>query len=150
MMVLLDTNVLLRATNPDHDSNEIAIESIARLEETGRTPVLVPQCCFEYFVVATRPPGVNGLGLSADEATRSLDLLVGRYELLRDADELYDNWRLLVDAYDVRGKTAHDARFVAAMQTHGISNILTFNFGDFARYRDVITVLDPRAVVAGR
>ena len=38
-------------------------------------------------------------------------------------------------------------QIVAAMKTHNITNILTFNGGDFARYPGM-TVLDPNTIAA--
>ena len=56
-------------------------------------------------------------------------------------------WRRLVGAYGVLGKSAHDARLVAAMIAHGLTHFLTFNLADFNRFAG-ITVLDPQIVAA--
>lgn len=50
--------------------------------------------------------------------------------------------------HGVRGKPAHDARLVAAMRLHGITRILTFNVGDYARYAPDVVAIDP-ATLAG-
>jgi predicted nucleic acid-binding protein len=60
-----------------------------------------------------------------------------------------DEWRRLVGAHAVSGKSAHDARLVAAMKVHGITHILTFNSGDFGRYPEV-TVIEPSAFSVNR
>ncbi len=49
--------------------------------------------------------------------------------------------------YAIQGKAAHDARLVAAMQKHGVSQLLTFNGADFRRYLE-IEVLDPEAIIS--
>jgi hypothetical protein len=49
--------------------------------------------------------------------------------------------------YQILGKTAHDGRLVAAMQRHSISNLLTFNKGDFARYP--ISAFSPADIISG-
>lgn len=36
--------------------------------------------------------------------------------------------------HGVSGKNTHDARIVAAMNVHGVVNLLTFNRDDFKRY----------------
>jgi predicted nucleic acid-binding protein len=41
-------------------------------------------------------------------------------------------------------QNVHDAWLVAAMNSHGVKRILTFNTGDFARY-DGIECIDPKA-----
>lgn len=43
------------------------------------------------------------------------------------------------------GKKVHDARLVAAMITHQITHLLTFNIDDFKRFSEIV-VVDPRSV----
>jgi len=57
---------------------------------------------------------------------------------------IYPAWKRLVIQYEVSGKPAHDARLVAAMQVHGISDILTFDRAGFSRYP--IKVVHPAEV----
>lgn len=40
----------------------------------------------------------------------------------------------LVTVQGVKGKQVHDARLVAAMQTHSLGHLLTLNVKDFERY----------------
>lgn len=54
-------------------------------------------------------------------------------------------WRRLVVHYRVSGVQVHDARIVAAMQTHGITHLLTFNGDDFRRFSE-ITVVHPSEI----
>jgi predicted nucleic acid-binding protein len=61
---------------------------------------------------------------------------------LPDQPSLFAEWEALVATRLCRGKSAHDARLVAAMRTHGVASILTFNFVDFRRYPG-LTVIDP-------
>jgi len=42
--------------------------------------------------------------------------------------------------------TVHDARLVATMIVNGVKDVLTFNIGDFTRYREIV-VHDPALVV---
>ena len=53
--------------------------------------------------------------------------------------------RILVSTCACHGKVAPDARYVAAMRTHGLDQLLTFNVGDFARFPG-LTVIDPASV----
>jgi predicted nucleic acid-binding protein len=71
------------------------------------------------------------------------------FRLRLDERGVFRNWTRLVVNNQVRGKVAHDARLVAAMQRHGLTNLLTFNAGDFARF-SAINVFTPEEVVAGR
>jgi hypothetical protein len=60
--------------------------------------------------------------------------------------ELFSNAGQLVRNYDIKGKPAHDARLVAAMLRHDVTDLVTFNAGDFARY-DEINVHTPEDIV---
>ncbi|MEQ8846643.1 type II toxin-antitoxin system VapC family toxin [Botrimarina sp.] len=68
--------------------------------------------------------------------------------LLTDVGRLAEEWLELVTQNSVSGKAAHDARLVAAMQTHGVRTIVTFNPRDFDRYSQLV-VVTPESVVAG-
>jgi predicted nucleic acid-binding protein len=60
----VDTNVLLRIANPGDLRHDQAVRTVARLRFEGAKMVIVPQVLAEFWVVATRPADVNGLGLS--------------------------------------------------------------------------------------
>jgi predicted nucleic acid-binding protein len=143
MLVLVDTNVLLRLVKSDDALHTTALAALDRLVDLSATVVIVPQCCYEFYVVATRPVDVNGLGLDPETADAKLDEFLGFLSLLRDERTILESWRDLVRTYRVRGKTAHDARLVAAMRRHRIDHVLTFNTSDFKRYSAFLTVLDP-------
>lgn len=96
-------------------------------------------------MVATRPASVNGLACSAGQARAELESLWEIFTLLRDERAIFQHWEALVAQYEVMGKSAHDARLVAAMMRHGVSHILTFNGADFARFSN-ITVISPNEV----
>jgi predicted nucleic acid-binding protein len=66
--------------------------------------------------------------------------------LLNDAPALFAEWRAIVDAFACHGKVAHDARYVAAMRTLGVTRLLTFNHADFTRFSD-FEALDPAALI---
>lgn len=56
-----------------------------------------------------------------------------------------DYWLELVVQHAVTGKPAHDARLAAVMRANGIEQILTFNVGDFKRYKG-LNVYSPQEV----
>ena len=76
-----------------------------------------------------------------------LTRLENLFPILPDVPEIYPEWRRLVVTYNVMGVNVHDARLVAAMLAHGLTNILTFNTNDFTRYSEITTV-HPTAVIA--
>ena len=63
--------------------------------------------------------------------------------MIADTD-LVDRWHALVKTNDIKGLKSHDARLAAAMQTHGILRLLTFNANDFKGF--AITIIDPASV----
>lgn len=132
-MILVDTNVLLRVVQPSHSQHAASLAALSQLRLANETLCIVPQVLYEYWVVATRPHNVNGLGMTTAEAERDVVKLVERFRLLRDERGVFDRWQQLVTRYEVLGKNAHDARLVAAMQRHSITRLLTFNWSDFAR-----------------
>jgi len=57
-----------------------------------------------------------------------------------------DRWQQVVTTNKAMGKPAHDARIAALMLAHGITQILTLNAADFARY-DGIAPVTPQEIV---
>jgi predicted nucleic acid-binding protein len=98
--------------------------------------------------VATRPADENGLDLSTTEARAEVEKIKALFTLCPDDDGILPEWEQLVSRHDVKGKTTHDARLVAAMRRHGLTRLLTFNASHFARFTE-ITVLTPEGVLAG-
>jgi predicted nucleic acid-binding protein len=147
MRVLLDTNVLLRAAEPSHSQHRVAVDAMELLQRDRHDVVVVPQVLYEFWTVATRPVENNGLGMTPAEAHGELQSFQRLFRFLRDERSIYAHWEALVSSLGVRGKTAHDARLVAAMERHGVTHILTFNASDFGRYASVVT-LTPAGVLA--
>jgi predicted nucleic acid-binding protein len=142
MNVLLDTNILSRMAQPGHVQHRAAANATAALQLQGNVICLVPQVLYEFWVVATRPIAVNGLGLPVSVVAFEVNRLQTIFPLLFDSPTVFKEWERLVTMHQVVGKNAHDARLVAAMAVHGISHLLTFNTQDFARY-SAVTALDP-------
>lgn len=140
MQILVDTNVLLRAAQSTHVQRPAALAALSSCRTAGHRLVVVPQNVYEFWVVVTRPTDQNGLGLAAEEADRRTTELLDLFTLLRDERTVFDHWQQLVKKYGVRGKSAHDARLVAAMKRHGVTHLLTFNLRDFSRYDEVSTL----------
>ncbi|QDT56619.1 hypothetical protein Pan44_46760 [Caulifigura coniformis] len=149
MSVLVDTNVLLRVAQLASPHHLVAKTALLRLAENGVELTLVPQVIYEFWGVATRPIESNGLGMDVRAAERSVQQLIQDYRLLKDERGVFDQWLLQVTSQGVRGKTAHDARLIAAMLRHGVSNLLTFNAADFVRFKSVMTYT-PADVLGGR
>ena len=146
MSVLVDTNIPIRATDGKSSDHSVANLAVQRLIDRGESLVVVPQVLYEWWVVATRPIEVNGLGIDAASALSLLETIESTFRLLPDERALYERWRWLVVANGVSGKKAHDFRLIAAMQTLGINRLLTFNVQDFARFQS-LTVIQPSTLI---
>jgi len=149
MKFLVDTNVMVRLHDVADVQHAIAADAIERLEEQGHECCIVPQVFYEYWVVATRPADRNGLGVTVAEAASAIADWTTVFRLLLDERGIYSRWRPLVIVHEVKGKNAHDARLVAAMQRHGLTHLLTFNKPDFARF-PAINVFTPKEIVSGK
>ena len=147
MSYLVDTNVLLRSMQTAHAMHLDAKEALKKLKKLGEELVLVAQNFYEFWVVATRSFADNGLGMSVSEAASELLRLRNFFMVLGDTTTILSEWESLVTNYGVMGKNGHDARLVAAMKTHGITHLLTFNTKDFQRYGN-ITIQSPQDVRA--
>ncbi len=148
MKILVDTNILLRRAQPVSPHHQLALDALIELVRAGNTLCVVPQVIYEFWSVATRPVNVNGLGMSVAQAMRSVQDLLQDFVLLKDERGIYPIWQSLVVDHSVSGKTSHDARLVAAMQRHGLSQLLTFNVSDFQRFPG-LTAHSPVDVLAG-
>jgi predicted nucleic acid-binding protein len=143
---LVDTNVCLRIATPDsaqHDSGKLAV---AKLISRGDEIYVAPQVIAEFWVTATRPKTVNGLGWPPETAELEVARVLDRYPVLSETTQLFPEWHRLVIRHRVIGKQAHDTRLVAIMNTNGLTHILTFNVNNFRAYN--VTVVSPDDVLA--
>jgi predicted nucleic acid-binding protein len=88
--------------------------------------------------------------MSPTQATQHLKDFEQFSSFVPDTPAVHQNWQRLVAEYQVSGKDAHDAGFVAAMQALGVGQILTFNVEDFRRYQPQITILTPELLLEER
>jgi predicted nucleic acid-binding protein len=141
-MILVDTNVLVRAVQPNHADCSRAKEAVKAARLRGYVPCIVPQIIYEYWVVATRPVAENGLGISTADAASDVGQLLQQFRFFRDERAIFSRWQELVRQHNVQGKTGHDARIVAAMERHNVRYLLTFNIQHFRRFSN-ISVIHP-------
>jgi predicted nucleic acid-binding protein len=142
--ILLDTNILLRSVQQQHPHAISATRAVDAFRNRNEILCITQQNIVEFWAVATRPLGLNGLGLAAEQASAEIETLKSLFYLLPEFP-LQSTWEQLVVRYRISGKNVHDARLVAAMLVHRVDAILTFNVQDFTRYAE-ISVLDPSLV----
>ena len=124
----------------------LAGQATAKLLLRGNQVYITSQNLVEFWVVATRPTDVNGLGWNVAKTNYEIEQILAQFTLLEDNPEIFSNWLNLVNTKQIKGKRIHDARLVAVMLTYGISHLLTFNPKDFNSITEV-TVVHPQTII---
>jgi predicted nucleic acid-binding protein len=146
--VFLDANVLLAATDGSRGQHETARALIGAGRARGVHAALSGQIVREYLVLATRPTGANGLGLSPEEAHRNVEQFARRLASCEETEAVSLSLRGLVRMHGLHGTSVHDANVVATMRSHGIDTLLTQNTEDFRRYAEIrLMTLDDAATL---
>ncbi len=141
---VLDTNVLLAATDEARQEHTQAVAAINVWPASGMVLYTSGQILREYLVVATRPLDRNGLGMARFDAVGNVRALRARLNLLAEDVKVSDRLLQLLDTVECAGKQVHDANVVATMLVHGIDTVVTMNVDDFARFGDHVRVADLR------
>ena len=142
---LLDTNILLRASDRSSSRYDLAVNSVASLIAQGHECIITPQILIEFWVVATRPTEVNGLGWSIERTEKKIDRLIRQSTLVEETKAIFSLWLDLVTRYQIKGKRTHDARLMAVAIANEIGHILTFNPKDFTKVTE-LTIVHPNKV----
>ena len=146
MLVLTDTNILLRLLEPADSEYTIVRGAVDAIFARGEELCFVSQNLVEFWNVCTRPVDKNGFGLTSAETDVRARLIESRFRFLPDSERVHDEWRRLVVEHSVVGVQVHDARLVAAMLVHDVPQLLTLNNRDFGRYSG-ISVVHPRDII---
>ena len=93
------------------------------------------------MVVATRPPDVNGLGLSYPDAASNLEAFQARMRFLEENRAVFARFRQLTTEIDRSGKAFHDANVVATALTHGVKKIVSADTEHFQRFSESLELL---------
>ncbi len=141
MAYLFDTNVFIRLATSHDPLRQVSLDALRELRSRNELLCFTPQILGEFWNVCTRPATVRGgLGLSSAETNRKARLIERNFALLPDNLATFQEWRRLVVAYSIIGIAVHDAKLVASMHVHGLTNLLTFDDGDFKRYKSIVIV----------
>jgi predicted nucleic acid-binding protein len=138
--VVLDTNVLLAATDTGRTEYAKAREALDEWPARGTTLYTSGQILREYLLVATRPEVGNGLGLSQLDSVANTRALCGRLRLLDENEKVNARLLALLDDIGCGGKQVHDANIVATMLVHGVDTLVTINVDDFTRFGKLVEV----------
>ena len=151
MLILTDTNILLRQADLNSPQHHLAMEAVDLLQAAGHELVFNPQIKREFISVAERQPGMgpgnNGLGFSKSISSmwiRRFQVLLTYLPEEPTADSIFDQ----LHASYGGGRKVHDLNLIAFMLASRIEIILTINAQDFSRYQpDGIRVLTPQEAV---
>jgi len=144
---LLDTNIILRARDTSASNYQLAVDAVSQLLAQNIECVITAQVLIEFWVVATRPIEVNGLGWNIQKTKNEIDGVLDQFPLLEETPQILTNWLQLVSRNGVMGKRTHDARILAVMQVHGVTHLLTFNPDDFTNISSDITIVHPQEII---
>ena len=140
---LFDTNILLRLSDRISANYALARDATYILIEQGNKCCLTSQIIIEFWVVATRPTEVNGLGWTPERTKNQINQFLTRFTVLEETPEIFTLWFQLVTDYNIKGKRTHDIRLLAVMKAHSITHLLTFNPDDFVPLPNII-ILQPQ------
>lgn len=138
MPYLIDTNVFLRLV-PDSDPDRaLVLSALRKLRDQNEQIFYTTQVLAEFWAVCTRPATARGgYGLSPAKTERKARIIERFCGLITENLATHQEWRQLIVNLAVQGVVIHDARLVAVMKVHGITNILTFNKDDFKRFSGI-------------
>jgi predicted nucleic acid-binding protein len=144
---LADTNIAARWGLPGDPQYTIIRSAVLSLQAQRQVVYITPQVLIEFHALATRPVEANGLGWTSQAARNEARNIEAVFPLLPEVEAIYPLWSALVDTYGIVGRQVYDARLVAVMQAHGLSQILTFNGNHFRRFAG-ITVVEPKSLLS--
>ena len=136
-LVVVDTNVLLSASDRSRTTHEAALRL---LRDDPRDLHVTPQVVGEYLAVATREVEANGLGLPHALAVENVRDLRTSLGLLAEGAGSTERLLGLVGSATATGRQVHDANIVAVALTHGASTIVTDDARHFARFAEHLTI----------
>ncbi|WP_337886556.1 type II toxin-antitoxin system VapC family toxin [Fischerella thermalis] len=142
---LLDTNILLRSRDIGSPDYNLIDRTIRYLISNNHRCFITAQVLIEFWVVATRPAAVNGLGWTPEETERAVQMLINQFELLEETPDIFRIWLSLATTHKISGKRIHDLRIQAVVLAHNISHILTLNPKDFIQVEE-ITIVHPHSI----
>ena len=137
--VFVDTSILVYATVVSAPWHAEAKDALHELRKHGVSLWISRQVLREYAAVVTRPQTFS-LPLSAQAVATDIQTFTTQFHVADESAAVTAQLVQLIQLVAVGGKQIHDANIVATMLVHGVSQLLTHNVDDFARYSSFITV----------
>lgn len=138
--VFIDTNVMVYAHVAESPRHASALSALKQLYETEIDSCISGQVLREFLVTLTRPK-VFTKPPSRQTVVERTRHLTHHFHIREEGHAVTVKLLELMDGFEIAGKQVHDANIVATMLVHGITQVLTHNITDFARFSSLITVL---------
>lgn len=142
-MILLDTNILIYATDvksPQHEASRRVVDATIQGQIPG---VIVPQVLVEFIGAATGPSMATPL--TPDQACAQSAIFRAQIRTLPPLDMAFDELVQIVAAVGRAGRRTFDYYLAAQARALGIGTICTYNRDDFICVPG-LTVLTPADV----
>lgn len=133
--VLVDTNVLLEATDEGRKLHQHALSVFSNAEEAGVDLFVATQVIREYLVVATRPLANNGLGMGMASALGNIAQFRRRASLIAESSQASELFLVWAARFEIGGKRLHDLQLLASASVAGMNSLLTGERAGFPRNR---------------
>lgn len=138
MAHLIDTGVLLRVFDRNDPHHSAIRATLRRFVRSGERLVTASQNIAEFWNVSSRPTSARGgYGHTPERVQRRVATIEQFCKVLTESEQSYSRWKQLLAEHRITGVSVHDARLVAIMETHGITQLLTLNAADFRRFGQV-------------
>ena len=138
-LLLLDTNILLAATNAGRENHKMSRQLFPACRTAGVHVAVCGQVLREYLVVCTRPVESNGFGMQRQEAMRNMQWFHSQSVFLEETMVTFQSLQIIMEQFEISGKRIHDANIAAVYLTHSVDILVTLNPRDFAFHPDVVT-----------
>jgi predicted nucleic acid-binding protein len=138
--ILVDTNVLVYASQQTAPLHGIAFGRLQSLHDQGNELWLSQQILREYLATMSRSQ-IFANPLPAAILAADIARFQTSFRVAEDSAQVMAKLLVLIQQVSVGGKQVHDANIVATMMMHGIDQLLTHNVDDFRRFARYITIL---------
>lgn len=136
----LDTNVLVYAASLRAPLHQRAVEELRKRHESKQDLWISRQVLREYLVTLSRAQTYSN-PRSLQDLAGDVRYFLSHFLVADEGPAVTEKLLELIEQTGTSGKQIHDANIVAAMLVHGVTELLTNNPGDFARYSGVIRVV---------
>jgi predicted nucleic acid-binding protein len=138
--VMIDTNILLRYLIQDFPEYPKIKKVVDDLIYQGYQIWISRQIIREFSTVCTRPQNFMNT-LSSLQVTQHILTFPQMFKIADEDARVTQALVQLMQTIPLGGKQIHDANIVATMQVYYISNLVTLNIADFARFQALITLI---------